>query len=372
MCYNIDMDKAEQTGGLMIREQVSIADLTTMRLGGKAKYVIELNERGDIENAIDFARTQGLPIWVMGGGANTIGRDEGFPGAILLNRLKGIFIEKDGVRVPLPEVNKEELGDELILTGMGGEKWDDFVAAACDLGYSGIEAMSMIPGTLGAAPVQNIGAYGQDMSQTIESVEAYDLRERRFVVLRRDEMNMGYRTTRFNHGADTGRFLIISVTMRLKKGNMAPPFYRSLKRYIDEHGETDFSPNNIRKMVMVLRAEKLPDPEIEASAGSFFKNVLIKPEEIADAEDRGIPVWRNADGTGKINTGWLIERAGLSGQEFDGFKVSDQASLILINQNAKSYTDLARARQKIRQAVEDKFGYQIEQEPVELIAKEGE
>lgn len=342
---------------MKIRENVLISGLTTMRLGGAAKFVVEVSSKDDVVEAFKFAEERGLPVWMMGGGANTIGHDEGFPGVVILNKLRGIEVvdEKDG---------------EIVLRGMGGEVWDDFVKFACEKGYSGIEAMSMIPGTLGAAPVQNIGAYGQDIAQVIENVEAFDTKMSKFVTIGKDEMKMEYRHTRFNYGEDAGRFFIVAVTVRLKAGDLEPPFYNSLQRYIDEHHETDFSPNNIRRMVSAIRSEKLPDPEKVASAGSFFKNVYVGRAEADAAEDQGIPLWRNEDGSGKINSGWLIEACGLKGKVMRGIRVSNKAALVLINESAQNYADLAAAREEIVGAVAEKFGLVLEQEPVELVAKE--
>lgn len=340
-----------------IRENVPIATLTTMRLGGDARYVIIVNSRDDVAEAVAFAEERNLPIWVMGEGANTIGHDEGFPGVIILNQLKGIHIDY-------------EQGDTIVLTAMGGEIWDDLVRFVCERDYTGIEAMSAIPGTVGAAPVQNIGAYGQDIAQVIEKVEALDLRDKQSVTLTKSEMKMGYRHTRFNYGEDAGRYIITSVTIRLRKGELKPPFYNSLQRYIEEHHEADFSPRNIRRMVMAIRSNKLPDPKIEASAGSFFKNVQVPATEITSAQAQGIPVRVNADWSGKINSGWLIEQCGLKGKELYGFRVSEKAALILINENAKSYADLAKARTEIINTVRAKFGYTLEQEPVEIPVEE--
>lgn len=332
-----------------------ISGLTTMRLGGAAKFVLEVETKDDVAEVFRFAEERDLPVWMMGGGANTLGHDEGFPGVVILNRLRGIEIT-------------EEHDGEMVLRGMGGEIWDDFVGFACERGYSGIEAMSMIPGTLGAAPVQNIGAYGQDIAQVIEGVEAFDTKTKEFVTLGKGEMRMGYRHTRFNHGEDAGRFFIVAVTVRLRAGSLEPPFYNSLQRYIDEHGETDFSPMNIRRMVSTIRSEKLPDPEKVASAGSFFKNVYVDKTGAEAAEAQGIPLWRNPDGSGKINSGWLIEACGLKGKIMRGIRVSEKAALVLINESAKSYADLAAAREEIVGTVAEKFGMVLEQEPVEMVA----
>ena len=339
-----------------MRENVPISSLTTMRLGGAARFVIEVEEHGDVTEAFRFAEERNLPVWMMGGGANTIGRDEGFPGVVVLNRLRGMDVIS-------------ETENEIILRGMGGEIWDDFVQFATERGFSGIEAMSMIPGTVGAAPVQNIGAYGQDIAQVLENVEVFDTRTHEFMTLEKSELDMTYRHTRFNHGADAGRFFIVAVTIRLRKKGLEPPFYNSLQKYIDENHETDFSPMNIRRMVSAIRSEKLPDPKEIASAGSFFKNVYTDRQATTDAKAQGIPLWENADGTGKINSGWLIEACGLKGALLHGMRVSEKAALVLINESAKSYSDLAAAREEIIERVEKKFGLKLEQEPVEMVAK---
>lgn len=343
----------ENSDELELQENVAISSLTTMRLGGEARFVASASSAQDIAAVLDSADQQQLPLWVMGGGANTIGRDAGYEGVILLNKIRGIEI-------------LEETEDKLVLRGGAGEMWDDFVDFACQKGYSGIEAMSAIPGTVGAAPVQNIGAYGQDIASVLKAVYAFDSVERKFVLLENfDEINMGYRQTYFNHG-DGQKYIIAAVVVELKCGTLKPPFYTSLQKYIDEHQETDFSPQNIRRMVSEIRAAKLPDPQVEASAGSFFKNIIVPKDMVAEVEARGIPVWHNDDGTGKINSGWLIEKCGLKGRELFGFQVSDKASLVLINRSATSYADLAKARQTIVDTVEEKFGFKLEQEPVEI------
>ncbi len=338
---------------MKIREKVPISTLTTMRLGGEARYVLEIESLADIAEAYDFAAQKNLPTWMMGGGANTLGRDAGFDGVIILNKLHGIEV-----------IDKDD--NILKLRGVGGEIWDDLVQYACDLGYSGIEAMSLIPGTVGAAPVQNIGAYGQDVAQVIESVEAYDRQAKTFVTLPKPELQMGYRHTRLNHGQDKGRFFITAVTMILQKSYMQPPFYNSLQRYIDEHQETDFAPQNIRRIVCEIRNQKLPDPAKIASAGSFFKNIYLDKTAADQAEAQKIPLWRDLDGNGKINSGWLVEQCGFKGKLLHGIRVSDKAALVLINESAESFADLALARDEIIDAVAEKYHYKLEQEPVEI------
>ena len=355
---------------LKIEENVMIKDLVTMRIGGPARFVITVTEKEDIPEAYKFAKEHNLPVWILGGGANTFSKDEGFEGVIILDRIMGI----SQVRAPEGEEEKEGVA---YFKAYGGEQWDDLVTFVSERGYSGIEAMAGIPGTAGAAPVQNIGAYGQEVTQVIVSVEAYDTKLEKFVVVPASEMKMSYRKSIFNSGENVGRYFIYSTTVRVKKGQLNPPFYRSLQAYVDEHGETDFSPLNIARMVKEVRNSKLPDPEKIASAGSFFKNVYLTDEEADEAEARGIQVWRNAKEVGPdspekrtnlVNSGWLIEEAGLKGKVFHGMKVSDKAALILINESARSYADLAAAREEIAKIIFEKFGFKIEQEPDEIEA----
>lgn len=342
---------------MKLRENVLISELTTMRLGGEARYVAEVSSLADVKEAYEFARDEKLPVFILGSGSNTIGRDEGFPGLLILNRLTGMEVV-------------EETSDDVLVRAVGGEIWDDFVGFCVERGYSGIEAMSAIPGTVGAAPVQNIGAYGQEIAQTIDNVEAYDTKTGEMVILGRDEMKMNYRSTIFNTGADAGRYFITAVTLRLENDeHLEPPFYTSLQKYLDEHQISDYSPSTIRAAVSAIRAEKLPDPAVEASAGSFFKNIHLPDEEAQTAREKGLEIFDKPNGTHVLNAGWLIEEAGLKGRELPGgFHISDKAALILINDNAKSYEDLEAARAEIIRTVFDKFGFSLEQEPVELVA----
>ena len=359
---------------LKIEENVPIRNLVTMRIGGPARFVITVTSKEEIPEAYQFAKEHNLPVCVLGGGANTFAKDEGFNGVIILDRIMGIS------RVENPEDESSEdkspeSSDIACFKAYGGEQWDDLVTYVSERGYSGIEAMAGIPGTAGAAPVQNIGAYGQEVTQVIVSVDAYDTKTGEFVVIPASEMKMSYRKSIFNSGENVGRYFIYATTVRVKKGQLNPPFYRSLQAYIDEHHETDFSPLNIARMVKEVRNSKLPDPEKIASAGSFFKNVYLTDEEADEAEARGIQVWRNAKEVGPdspekrtnlVNSGWLLEEAGLKGKVFHGMKVSEKAALILINEDAKTYADLAAAREEIANVVFEKFGFRIEQEPDEI------
>ncbi|MDR0979978.1 MAG: UDP-N-acetylmuramate dehydrogenase [Candidatus Nomurabacteria bacterium] len=341
-----------------MEENVKISEMTTMRLGGAARYVAEVEDEVSLRAALNFAKLQGLPVFVLGGGANVIGRDEGFDGVILRSRIRGFEILAQTPR-------------EMTVRVGGGEVLDDIVKIVCERGYTGMEGLTSIPGTMGAAPVQNVGAYGQEIAQVVERVECYDMWASEATddvhkTFTNKECKFGYRESIFNTGADAGRYFITHVVLKLHKGELKPPFYTSLQKYLDEHNIKDYSPEQIRFAVAQVREGKMPDLRFEASAGSFFKNIYLNDVEAEEAKARGIEVWRE-HGQNVVNSGWLIQQAGLSGRTFYGVRVSEKASLILINDSARSYSDLARARERIVWAVEKKFGFRLEQEPVEII-----
>ena len=318
-----------------------------MRLGGPARYVVEIENPQEIPDAYGFARQYQLPTFVLGYGANVIGHDEGFNGVIIINRMRGIT-------EPAPNIIK----------AMGGEYWDNVVEYACNKNYTGIEALSKIPGLAGGAPVQNIGAYGQDVSDVLTEVEAYDSTTGEFVTLSKSDLHFSYRKSILNTSAKN-RYFIISITLQLHEGTMPRPFYYSIEKYIDQNNLTDFSPQGIRKIVSAIRTEKLPDPVDKASSGSFFHNVYLNDEEAEIASEKGYPIRKGKDGN-KLSAAWLIEEAGFKGKLINGMRVSDKAPLVLINESAKSFNDLSKARSEIVGTVYDKFGYWLEQEPVEI------
>lgn len=363
---------------MRVNENILISSLTTMRLGGPARYVLEVETPSDIADAYGFAAQFRLPTFVLGYGANTIGHDTGFNGVIIINRMRGIDIVTGGRnvssedhklgRAPSSVSSKETFGQAPSQTAtirvMGGEYWDNVVAYACERGLTGIEALSKIPGLAAAAPVQNIGAYGQQISDTLVEIDVYDSYTGTFKTLPKDQLGFAYRRSILNT-TEKNRYFVISITLELHQGQMPRPFYNSVERYISDHGLTDFSPQGIRDIVSAIRADKLPDPMEKASAGSFFKNIYLTNAEAEVAESKGYPVYRGHDGN-KINSGWLIEQAGFKGQLLHGIRVNDKACLVLINESAQSYADLAKAREEIVAKVYDKFGYWLEQEPVEI------
>ena len=336
---------------MIIRENVPISELSTMRIGGVARYVFELEKELDIVRARETYEELGLSkYYFLGGGANTFATDKNFDGVIIINKYSDI-------------VTENLANGEIKFTVGGGCKWDDFVDKAIALGCTGVECLAGIPGTVGAAPVQNIGAYGQEVKDAISRVYVVDFKTKEPKWLENEECNFSYRRSIFN-GKERGKYFIVKVEFILRKGEIEGELYNSLQRYLDEKGITSRTPAVLAEAVREVRNSKLPDPELIASSGSFFKNIYVTPEEIDDLDRRGIP----HHGT-KVNTGWLIENAGIKGRDFYGFKVSDKAALVLINESGKTYADMQKAVAEISKNVEEKFGFKLEQEP-NVIGKE--
>ena len=339
---------------MKLRENVPLSSLTTMRLGGPAAFVIGLTEPDECPDAFDFARDKHLPVYFLGSGANTIGLDEGFPGVILQNKIMGLKI-------------LEETKTELTVEVGGGVVWDDFVQYTIEKGFSGVELLAKIPSSVAAAPVQNIGAYGAEAADAIEMVKAYDTLLDEFVELKNDQCDFSYRHSIFNSGETKGRYFILSVIFKLTKSQKQPPFYNSLQSYLDAHDIKDYSPKNLYQAVASIRAEKLPDPSKEASAGSFFKNLYVDASEKSRLEALGLSLREDKDKY-KVNVAQVLDLAGLKGKTFHGFEISDKAPLVLINCSATSEQDLELAKQEISQIVKEKFGLTLEQEP-EIIGR---
>jgi UDP-N-acetylmuramate dehydrogenase len=339
------------------QKNVLISQLTTMRLGGLARYLIEIKSESDLIPAYDFVDENNLPTYILGGGSNVIGRDQTFEGAIILNRLLGI-----------EEVRKT--GDELILRVATGVDLDALVDYAVDRSWYGIEALAMIPGTVGGAIMQNAGAYGQEMAQVLEGVDAFNIEARQHVHISADKLEMGYRHSIFNCRAGRGvkgKYFITAAHLRLHKQEIQGQLYGSLQDYLTTNGVEDRRAETIRDAVNDIRASKLPDSATTASSGSFFKNITVNPRDMDALHQRfpGIPIFE-VGSRWEVPSGWLIEQVGLKGQLLHGMRVSDKAALILINESAESYESLAKARAEIAAAVKEKFGFELEQEPEEI------
>lgn len=334
------------------KENILLKDHTTMRLGGKARYFITISTPEELQELFSTPQFKNLPIFVLGGGSNVIAPDDGFAGAILHITIPGFEIINDDEFTTLVKIG-------------AGESWDETVAKAVEHGLSGIECLSAIPGTVGAAPVQNIGAYGQELADTFVSLEAYDTHTNSFVTLDKQSCGFGYRHSIFR-GEQQGRYIITSVTLQLQKTVLQPPFYQALQNYLETNNIIDYSPASLRQAVIAIRADKLPDPAQKPNAGSFFKNALITQATFHELAQHypDMPAYPAEGEMVKIPTGWLIEQCGFKGRLLHGIRIHDKNALVLINEATTSTHDLITTRDIIIQAVQDRFGIAIEQEPL--------
>lgn len=326
-----------------------------MRLGGPAKFLTEITDRKQIGEAAAWAKDNGCKLIMIGHGSNIVWQDSGFDGLVLVNKIPGF------------EIRQEK--DSYVAKLGAGEVWDEMVGKLVGEGLSGVEQLSLIPGTVGATPVQNVGAYGRELSDVLISVEAYDLEQDKFVEIPNDECSFAYRRSRFNR-KDRGRFMICSITLRLVKVNPSPPFYASLERYLKEHDITEYTPGNIRAAVISIRNSKLPDPKKVANCGSFFGNPIISGKKLAELKTKytDMPAWETGGGDYKISAAWLLDKLGLKGYKdpATGMALWHAQPLVFVNENAESTKDLLSFREDIKSRVKEKFGLDLVQEP-ELI-----
>ena len=350
-----------------LREYVPLAPYTTFCIGGPARWFADAHSEADIVEAAAFARETGVPLFALGGGSNLLVSDAGYPGLVLRMALTGV--ESDSV---------EAATGRRIFRVAAGEDWDALVTRSVEEGCAGMECLAGIPGTVGATPVQNVGAYGQEVAQTIVRVRGFDLATDNFVEWPAEECGFAYRTSRFNT-VDRGRYLITRVDFSLVEAGKPNLEYADLKRYF---ADKPLSPTlkNTSKAVRTIRKNKgmvisAEDPD-SRSAGSFFKNPIVPEatyERIADgfapAPVPHYPAPPSATGEAQIKlpAAWLLEKAGFyRGYVLGEAGISSRHTLALINRGNARATDILALRDEIQARVEQQFGIMLEPEPVWL------
>lgn len=336
-----------------VTEHVSLAHYSTMRLGGEAAYLVEIHSRDDLKEAYAWAKERDLPILMIGGGSNIVWRDEGFAGLIMVNRILGY---EDYVSL-----------DSHFVTVGAGEIWDTVVGRTVAAGLTGIEALSLIPGSAGATPVQNVGAYGQEISDVLTSVEVFDRTTGQLTTVPPEACGFGYRSSKFQTEY-RDRFFITSITLHLTASNPFPPFYSAVEKYLAEHPvQGEVTPRIIRDAVIAIRSSKLPDPAVVANNGSFFANPVVESAKFFELVEEypTVPNWSTEDGRVKVPAAWLIEQVGYKDAHDTetGMATWAKQPLVLVNEHAQSTADLLKFRDKIIAAVEAKFGITLKQEP---------
>jgi len=348
-----------------MQEQVPLAPYTTFRIGGPARFFCEVESEAGVAEAVRFAQERNLPLFVLGGGSNLLVSDQGFDGVVM--------------RVAKPVAKREHRNSESLLLEVGaGENWDDVVLYAVDRGYAGIECLAGIPGDAGGTPVQNVGAYGQDVAETIVKVRVYDLETHTFVDLDHEACHFGYRRSLFNAEA-RGRYIVTAVTYELHPGGEPALRYADVKRHFAAQIDQGEKPTlrqvydavrSIREQKGMLAGQGGPDGQ---SAGSFFKNPIVPRTMVSEiALDAGcraeeVPQYAAGEGRVKLAAAWLIEQSGFhKGFAMGRAAISSRHTLALVNLGGATAAELLALRDAVMKAVQNEFAVHLEQEPVML------
>jgi len=347
---------------MLLQENVPLAPLTTFHIGGPARYFIEAANIADVQEAVLFSNKNDVPLFVLGGGSNLVVVDSGWPGLVLKIAIPGIERR--------PRVDKQ--GCALFDVG-AGESWDRFVLHAVTAQCAGVESLSGIPGSVGGTPVQNVGAYGQEVSETIESVQVLDLKDNQLRELCNEACGFTYRSSIFNT-SERGRFIILQVTYALRPGGEAHIEYADLKRHF---AGRESRPNlaETREAVRHIRARKgmliIPgDPDCQ-SAGSFFKNPVLTDEQHEDLRQRAqakgfsLPSYPALEKSKKVSAAWLVEKSGFCrGYGFGHAGISSKHTLAIVNRGGGTAAEVLALKNQIQQRVEEIWGICLEPEPV--------
>ncbi len=340
---------------MLVEEKVSLKELTTMKTGGEAKYFCVVRKKNDVIEAISFSKKNNTPFFILGGGSNIVVSDSGFSGLVIKNMIRGLdFEDQDGGFV------KVKAG--------AGENWDNFVSQVVDDGLWGLENLSGIPGTVGASPVQNIGAYGSDVSSIIHSVEIFDPAVMDFRIISKDQCRFGYRDSIFKR-PEGKNFVVVNVFFKLWRKEQSNLEYKDLKEYFK-----DSKPNllEIRQAVLKIRAEKFPPLHLYGTAGSFFKNPIVGLSELSLLKDKfpEIPSFPQGKNLFKIPLAWILDKVcGFRGLKMENVGLYDKQPLVLVNFGEATFHEIFVFAEKVREEVKRLTGVNIERE-VEYIGKD--
>jgi len=347
-----------------IRENLPLAPFTTLDVGGPARFLVEALSAAEVHEALDFARSRNLPLFVLGGGSNLLVSDAGWPGLVL--------------KVAIPGINHRHGRGTAYFDVGAGELWDDFVAIAVQHNCAGIECLSGIPGSVGGTPVQNVGAYGQEVAETIFALVAIDLETGKEEEFEKGDCGFAYRSSIFNT-TYKGRYLITNVTYALVHDGEAQIRYGDLQKYFaaSPGSRKDGKPTvaEVREAVRKIRASKAmlitPGDEDSRSAGSFFKNPVLPAAEFDALKERAaargleIPSYPALEAQRKISAAWLVEHSGF----FKGYTkgrvgISRKHALALVNRGGASAAEIVALKDEIQRRVEGEWGVRLEMEPV--------
>jgi UDP-N-acetylmuramate dehydrogenase len=335
---------------------VPLAPLSTLGVGGEAKWYVRADTIEDVAAAHRWSAERNLPLFVLGGGSNLVIADEGIDGLVLHVALRGVSFT--------------QRGEETVVRVGAGEPWDDIVGATVARGLAGFECLSGIPGSAGGTPIQNVGAYGQEVAGALQDVTAFDRQAGQVVMLSAGDCRFGYRTSRFKHD-EPGRFMVCEVTFRLRQG---PPTvtYPDVVAYLERSAITAPSVADVRHAVLAIRRQKAmvidpADPDTR-SVGSFFMNPVVARaayERIASVTSGPVPRFAMPDGDVKIPAAWLIEQAGFSRGHGSGpAGISSKHPLAIVNRGGATARNVLELAAQIKRQVGERFGIWLRPEPV--------
>jgi UDP-N-acetylmuramate dehydrogenase len=335
-------------------EHVPLAPLTTMRVGGTARFFVEADDEATVGAAAEWARQRGVACQVLGGGSNLVIADEGVDGLVVRIALRGVTSrERDGM---------------IEVTAAAGESWDELVRTSVERSWAGLECLSGIPGLVGATPIQNVGAYGQEVSDTIVAVRALERATGRIVTLSPDECGFAYRDSAFK-SREPDRHVVLAVTYRLAPGAHPAIRYADIEAHLASRGLRSPSLADVRQSVLAIRRTKSmvlddADPN-RRSCGSFFLNPIIDPQIFARVETPDMPRWPQADGRTKLSAAWLIQHAGFApGHRAGTVGLSTRHTLAIVCHGGATARDVVALARTLRTRVEDRFGVRLVPEPV--------
>lgn len=332
---------------MKIEKDISLKEFTTFKIGGRAQFFCYVKNEADLVEAVDFAKAQKIPLFILGGGSNILISDKGFDGLVIKIEMKGIeFIEN---------------GDLVKVVVKAGENWDELVGQTVDKGLYGLENLSLIPGTVGATPVQNIGAYGGEVKDTIDIVRVYNISENKFEDLTNVDCLFSYRDSIFKK--HPGKYIVVSVSFILRKNGKVNIEYKDLKDYFKENKSPTLS--EVRNAVIEIRKHKLPDVKVIGTAGSFFKNSVIDHSQARDLKAKypDLPIFPFNETHMKVSTAWIIDNiCGYKGITRGNVGTYKNQALVLVNNGGAQASEVISLAQEIKKVVKDKTGIGIEYE----------
>ena len=334
---------------LLIEQNCSLKAFNTFAVEACATHFAEAHDDHEVIEALVEARRLGVPLWILGGGSNLLLTAD--VDALVLR------MASRGVRVLVDD------GERVVIEAEAGEPWHPFVLHSLELGLSGLENLSLIPGTVGAAPIQNVGAYGVEIKDVFAGLTALDRETGKLVEFDLHACEFGYRDSLFKRRA--GRYIVLRVRFALQRTAALKLAYGPLRQWLQQHAVQSPTPTDISRAVCAIRSEKLPDPKVLGNAGSFFKNPLV-PQLIADTLRERFPdlvAFSQGDGQVKLAAGWLIERAGWKGYRKGDAGVHRFQALVLVNYGQATGQQILQLAREIQADIAERFGVQLEIEP---------